>query len=301
MKSHLPFLALSTALTVVGGTASAAKEEPIECVELARSWDAAVEEAKALVAPIVVHSHGFNCPPCWGMHSAVMCNKKYMEFAAANTVEVISLQDLEDGIAKKDRRAATYEAKVNGEAVQCLVEFPGLTVEDMKALHGSKAASYNDTGGIPYTCLVDPFTLERMPDCVWKGGGTSASTIIESATAARKALQKEHGKGLSRKDLRTLADAEGVAVEKTTQGEYSAALDALGKLAGKASKWPDGTKARLEAARAKVVEAATKRVDELAAQKESDAATAKVELSKLASRLRGTGLEARVKDLIATP
>lgn len=287
------------ALSGLCGTASAGKEEPVDCVSLARTWEAAIEEAKALVAPIVVHSHGFHCGPCWGMHSAVMCNKKYMEFAAENTVEVIALQDLESGIEKKEKRAATYTAKVDGKEVEYLVEFPGLTVDDMKALQASKAASYNDTGKIPYTCLVDPFTLERIPECVW-GGGTSAQTIIEAATSARKAMQKEHGKGCSRKDADALAGAERDAAAKAEKGEFAAALDALGKLSGKAAKWPESLQTRLSASRDTVVASAQKRLDEIVAAKESDAAKAKADLGKLVGRLRGTGLEAKAKELLAT-
>ena len=65
--------------------------EPVTCVTLAKTWDEAVAEARMLSVPIVVHSHGFYCGPCWGMHSSVMCNDKYIGFADDNTVEVISL------------------------------------------------------------------------------------------------------------------------------------------------------------------------------------------------------------------
>ena len=34
-------------------------EEPAETVTFAKSWEAAVEEAKLLNVPIIVHSHGF--------------------------------------------------------------------------------------------------------------------------------------------------------------------------------------------------------------------------------------------------
>lgn len=47
-------LALAATLTTAGGG-----DKPEPSVTYARSWDAAVEEAKLLNMPIVVHSHGF--------------------------------------------------------------------------------------------------------------------------------------------------------------------------------------------------------------------------------------------------
>ncbi len=58
--------ALSLAIlgaAVLTGPAVAQKsrksEQPRPSVQYARTWDAAVEEAKLLNIPIVVHSHGF--------------------------------------------------------------------------------------------------------------------------------------------------------------------------------------------------------------------------------------------------
>ena len=250
--------------------------EPVTSVNLAKTWESAIEEAKSLNVPVVVHSHGFYCGPCWGMHSAVMCNKKYIEFAGENTVEVISLDRLDEGIEKKDKRAETYEAKVNGEKVQYMVEFPGLTSEQMLALHKSKASSFNDTGKIPYTCLVDPWTETQITH--WSGG-QSAQTIIEAITEARKTLTKDHGKGVARKDIRVLTDAEEDAAAKVAKGDFAGGLDLLAKVNTKAEKWPDSLKERLTASRAKIVEQAEK---------------------ALAGKLKGTGLEAKAKEMLAS-
>lgn len=46
--------ALAGAMTV-----AVAKDEPKETVKFAKSWDKAVEEAKTLVVPIIIHNHGF--------------------------------------------------------------------------------------------------------------------------------------------------------------------------------------------------------------------------------------------------
>ena len=45
----------TAAISVAGGG-----DKPKPSVNYAKSWDAAIEEAKALNVPIVVHSHGFN-------------------------------------------------------------------------------------------------------------------------------------------------------------------------------------------------------------------------------------------------
>ncbi|MCK6461903.1 MAG: hypothetical protein L6Q95_18640 [Planctomycetes bacterium] len=56
-QRFLSAAALALAATLV--TAGGGKEKPEPSVTYARSWDAAVEEAKLLNVPIVVHSHGF--------------------------------------------------------------------------------------------------------------------------------------------------------------------------------------------------------------------------------------------------
>jgi len=54
------FLSAATiALAASLGTAGGGKDKPDPSVTYARNWDAAVEEAKLLNVPIVVHSHGF--------------------------------------------------------------------------------------------------------------------------------------------------------------------------------------------------------------------------------------------------
>ena len=293
---RLPLLAavaalafMPTALVTAGG-----KPEPVTSVTLAKSWADAIDEAKKLNVPIVVHSHGFYCGPCWGMHSAVMCNKKYIEFANENTVEVICLQRLDEGVEKKDKRAETYEAKVDGQIVKYLVEFPGMTVEDMLAMNGSKGGTFNNTGKIPYTCLVDPWTETELTH--W--GSTAAGTIQEAVVEARKALVKEHGKGASRKDVRALAAAAKDANAKADKGEFAAAIDALAKVGAKSEKWSDSMKEELKVGKQKIVDAAQVALDKIAETKATDAEKAKKELAALSSKLRGTGLEDKAKQLL---
>ena len=85
-------------------------------------------------------------------------NEKYIEFANENTVEVVALGRLDEAIQKNERKAEEYDAKdESGKPVKYMVEFPGLTREEIIALHQSKASTYNDTKGIPFTAIIDPF------------------------------------------------------------------------------------------------------------------------------------------------
>ena len=278
---------------------TATPHEPVTCVTLAKSWAQALKDAKAQSAPIVLHNHGFYCPPCWGMHSSLMCDKEYIEFAYENTVKVLSLDRLQEGVDKKEDRAATYDAKEGGKPVKFLVEFPGLTVDDVLSLRASKASSYNHTGGLPYTAIIDPFTEEEIKN--WKGGGIATSEIIDAAKAARATLQKAHGKGKPRAELKAITDAETASADKLKAGDFASALDAFAAATKKADKdgWPKHLRDRIAKGRDAAITAATEALDKIEADKATDAAKAKKDLAMMMSRLRGTGLEQRAKDLLA--
>jgi hypothetical protein len=48
------------AVALLGAVAVAGPKKPKDSVTYAKSWEAAVAEAKMLNVPLVVHSHGFN-------------------------------------------------------------------------------------------------------------------------------------------------------------------------------------------------------------------------------------------------
>jgi len=56
---HLFATAAALGLAAALGTAGGRSEKPDPSVTYAKTWEAAVEEAKLLNLPIVVHSHGF--------------------------------------------------------------------------------------------------------------------------------------------------------------------------------------------------------------------------------------------------
>src|SRR5690606_35768296 len=135
-------------------------------------------------------------------------------------------------IDKKDRKAATYEGK---DGRQYLVEYPNLTVEEMLALNSSKASSFNDTGKIPFTAVVDPHTLKEMHR--WSGG-TSASTIIDLVKEKTKELREAHGEGIDRRTLQQFEEAVEESRTEVAAGEFAKALTAIEKASSKSEDWP---------------------------------------------------------------
>ena len=59
IASQVLVVSALAAAVVVTGTALAGKDEIKPCVKFAKTWEAAVTEAKTLNLPLVVHSHGF--------------------------------------------------------------------------------------------------------------------------------------------------------------------------------------------------------------------------------------------------
>jgi len=227
------------------------------------------------------------------MHSAVLQNKKYIRFAEENTVEVMALSRLEQGIEAGDRKAGTYEEKLpGGKTVEYLVEFPGLTVEDMLGLARSRARGYNDTRKIPYTAIVDPHSLEKMHSF---SGSASAKSIMEEVTKARRELAREHDTQVTRSDYRRLVESESGLPGQVDAGEFKDAFEAIESL-GKI-QWPDELASRVDAMRRDVVAAAKARIDELAS-KAADDFGAKRDLRRLVSDLRGTELGDRAREAL---
>lgn len=228
------------------------------------------------------------------MHSAVMQNADYVKFASQNTVEVLALGRLDEAVQKQEKKAATYQGERDGQKIDLMVEWPNLTYDEIIALNQSKAGQYNNTGGIPYTSIVNPHDLTEM----WShSGGTGASAIEEAALAAKKKLEKQHGKGLSRKEYKSFAEAEGQAAKLASDGEFTKAISAIDAFKSKAEAWPQELKARYETGRQGVIDAAQKRLDEIAEAGASDPIAAKRDLDKLMLKLGKTGLEAKAKDL----
>jgi hypothetical protein len=231
------------------------------------------------------------------MHSSVLQNDKYIEFANENTVEVIALSRLQEGVDKKDPKAEQYDAKdENGNPVKYMKEFPGLTLADMLALDGSPAGQYNKTGRIPYTAIVDPHSLAEIRALP---GGQSAKGLSEAITEAKAKLNKERGPSLKRSSLEKVRvgvrDVEGVL----QKAGVAKAFEAYRKLEQSLAKEPDPIKAKAKEVEAKLLDAAKTQLDDAEAKiVAGDAKGAKTLLTPLAKALKGTDLEARAAELL---
>lgn len=289
---------LASIVTFVAASAFAggalAGDKPKPSVEFARTWDEALAEAQFLNVPIVVHNHGFHCPPCWGMHASVLQNKDYIKFAEKNSVEVIYESSLKEGVDAKEKNAETFKGKRDGVATELMFEWPNLTLAEMLAFETTDAGQYNKTGFVPYTCIVDPYTRKEMTQLP---GATSAAKIEEAVLAARKELEKTHGAGLTRKQLADLEAAETDSADLASKGEYAKAIAAIAKL-DVAEDAPALLADRVEKAKAIVLAAAQKALDDAEAIASADPAEGRKELNKLIPKLAGTGLEARAKETL---
>ncbi len=227
------------------------------------------------------------------MHSAVLQNKQYLAFAAENTVEVLALQRLPEGIQKKDPRAAAYKAKgADGKEELQMLSWPGLTLADIEGMNSSKAGSFNKSGKIPYISIVDPWTEKEL-----KGGnGGSSKGIQTDVDEFTKVLVKEHGKGVTRKDLNKVKDAAAKSATLASQREFTKALEALVKATPAAKETPAVLTEKIAEAKKAVLDAAETILNEI--ESANDKVKAKKDLLGLMDRLRGTGFEARAKEML---
>jgi hypothetical protein len=227
----------------------------------------------------------------------VLQNEKYIDFADDNTVEVLALGSMQDGIDKKDKRADTYDAKdEDGKPVKYMKEFAGCTVDQLMALDSSPAGQYNKTGKIPYVSIVDPYTLteiKQMP------GGAAAGGLMKEVAAAKEQLNKAHGPSVKRSVLKKVKDgAKEVETTFAKSGLEKAFAD-LAKLDASIAKESEAIKAETKAVREKLMEAAKAQIDDAEAKiGAGDLKAAAKILSPLVGSLKGTDLEKDAKALL---
>jgi len=177
-----------------------------------------------------------------------------------------------------------------------MLAWPNLTLDEIKALNGSKAGTYNNTGKIPYTSIIDPYTLEEMENIK---GGYGAGSLMDIVTAKKKELEKAHGKGISRKTLNKVKAADAEIQELLTEGNLAKALTESAALQKKVAKEPAAIMELADKTNAAVLEAAGKKLDEIEAMIGRDEkAEASKELGPLSRALKGTSLEERALALI---
>jgi len=221
------------------------------------------------------------------MHRAVLQNRTYIRFAAKNTVEVISMEELDRAVERKEH-VATYTVKTPyGDEVEQLVEFPGLTIDQLRDLSNGPAIRYMEGGRIPYTAIVDPHDLKELEGI---RGTRTARELVAAVKRHAKALETRYGPGVDRK-LWNLVSEGGIAVDvHLGKDDIVQAMAVYRHLGARTVRQPDSLQRRVEAIRDTIVAVAAKRLDAL---EKASGAEASRELAALARALRDTKLEER--------
>ena len=228
------------------------------------------------------------------MHSAVLQSKDYIRFARKHTVDVIVVSGLSVAVERKDRRARTFKGERDGEKVELMSSWPSLTLEEMLDLSRGPATSFNKSGQIPFTGVIDPHTGEVLHDF---RGQRQLKKLMAELKEVREALVEEHGEGVTRDELDALSRAIASARELAAEGEYGKALTTLLGAAERFQEWPAELRERVTRVRAEILGAASAALDEIEQQIETDPLGARRVLLRLQPRLRGTGLEERAAEL----
>ena len=310
-------LALSL-LAVAPATAQRKKKlkrpkKAVACVNLQKDWKKAVERARLLQIPIVVHSHKLDDRDSWKLHETVLQSKKYIRFAKKSCLDVVIIDELES-FAEKVRgdldvdeddlwadqkleeheqlrsRLWDYEGRdAFGRKGRYLVYFPGMTIVDLKTLAKSSARDFNYTDSHPFTIVVNPFSLGEVKALrsVYK-----LAALIKAVEAAKAAITKERGEPKIRPhELLAWELEEQRAEHQLGRGIWRRAHDVAQRFAKKASTWPKELEKRRASLAQRAADSAKAQLAKLGRKLEGDADAqkeAKAELTKLAKAYRGT-------------
>ncbi len=231
------------------------------------------------------------------MHSSVLQNEKYIAFANDNTVEVIAEERLDEGRSKKDPKADEYDGKdADGKPAKLMKEWPNLTYDEMLALTSSPGGQYNHTGKIPYTSIVDPYTLKEIKGL---SGGQSAKGLMEEVAVAKVQLNKDHGASLKRSVYAKYMAGEKAVQDLLAKSGAAKALPEFRKLEASIAKEPDSLKTKAKTLEESILDAAKAQLDDAEAKiGSSDLKGAAAILNPLASALKGTDLARRANELL---
>jgi len=230
----------------------------------------------------------------------VLTNRRYRDFAARNTVEVICMQDTDEALRNNDPQIRTYEAKdAYGLDVEYVAKFPGLTIDQVRDLGNSDALRYMEGKLMPATVIVDPHTLDKM------GGIPRAERRAKGFITAIEphvvALRKKYGKGIDR-DVWNRVHAAGPRIDVLLiEGEVGEAWKLFREVETAAAPHEEKLGPRIRTLRASLAKDATQRLDRVEqALAEGGRAkrNAKRELRNLAKALKGTDFERRAASLL---
>lgn len=177
-----------------------------------------------------------------------------------------------------------------------MASWPGLTLAQIEGLASSPARKFNDTGSIPHTSVVDPFTLQKLEGF---RGGVSSGRIMDAADAALAKIRKAQGKpNFTRKDLAKIDTADADVSTALGKRRLDKALSAVRKIEKAAKSWPELAKQKIASVKQRALEAARAKIAELEKLGATAPKRAKAKLAVLAGRLKGTELFEQVQALV---
>ena len=241
------------------------------------------------------------------MHRSVLQNGAYIRYANQNTIEVISMEELEKALQMGHSAVKTVEhVDAYGDKSDVLVEFPGLTLDDLDGTSNGKPIEFMDGNRIPYTAIVDPHTQKLMEGIKGKINGKQ---LIAKITPHAEALKKKHGPGVDRKLWNRAGQVEIQLDLHLGRGEFDKAVKAYTGFVAAIKKHDADEPHVLKSRRETMLESVTtdlgKRIDELSglvsrASTKNEKRKAQKDAKRLARIARQLGneeLAAKAEDL----
>ena len=233
------------------------------------------------------------------MHRAVLHDKSYIKFASEHAVEVITMEEISRAVAEGPHMVRTYKTEdAYGDEVEYLSEFPGVTLEQLITISSDHAPAieYMEGGRIPYHAILDPHEMTVLESLQGKRGPKEMMKII---SRHEKTLKEKYGPGISRRLWREVGKAEIASDGRLAERDVAGAMKLYRATSKLAPKPPERVRIRLEAIEETILEDANKQLNEAAALMSRDSKKeARTILTKLAPALKGTPLDARVKELL---
>jgi hypothetical protein len=227
----------------------------------------------------------------------VLQNKGYIKFAGSSCVDVIALSDWEQAL-KEGHRTQTFKAPDEyGDMVEWLLLYPTLQPRDLETLYNSTTVSFNKTGIMPYTAIVDPHTEEEMIGI--PRGQTSLQRLKDAVLTAKKKLNEQHGPSVSRKTVAAIRKQQDQIQDKLLDGNVSGAIAQFRKLQQSVEKQPQSVRELAAMTWTILVKTAENRLAEVERLLEQGKRNEAFRVLKpLARAFKGTELQERIEALV---
>jgi hypothetical protein len=221
----------------------------------------------------------------------------YIKFAREHSVDIMALSHWEQAL-KEGHRVATFKAKDDvGDEVEYLLLYPTLRPSDLPKLYTAKTVSFNKTGIMPYTAIVDPHTEEEMVGLT--RGRCSGRSIMDAVTAAKKKLNQKYGPSVRRDTIEKIRKKQDAILDLALDGKLDRAVPAYRRLERETAREPDAVRKLVATSWTAIVDEAGKALDTVAELLEKGAnAEALRILRPLARPFAGTELEGRIRALV---